>query len=62
MLVGVLPHVSITCANPLLTGPMKYCNYCDVTSISQFELVEIVRPFLLRPGNEAKHGTNRSIS
>ena len=33
MLVGVLPRVSITCVNPLLTGPMKYCNYCDVTSI-----------------------------
>ena len=33
MLGGVLPRVSITCVNPLLTGPMKYCNYCDVTSI-----------------------------
>ena len=33
MLVGVLPHVSITCVNLLLTGPMRYCNYCDVTSI-----------------------------
>ena len=25
--------LSITCVNPLLTGPMRYCNYCDVTSI-----------------------------
>ena len=40
--------VSITCTNPVLTGPMRYCNYRDITSVNLRKF-----PFILRPGNKA---------
>ena len=46
--------------NLVVTGPMSYCNYYNVSSI-QFELSEVARLFLLWPGNEARSSLGSAL-